>query len=54
MFLLNVLLIVIFNFEFFYLSSDQFIQQPLGFMCGAFSLTKLGGHRPCGKGDITF
>ena len=42
MFLLNVLLIVIFNFEFFYLSSDQFIQQPLGFMCGAFSLPSLG------------
>ena len=29
MFLLNVSLMVIFNFEFFYLSSDHLIQQSL-------------------------
>ena len=49
MFLLDVSLIVIFNFELFYLSSDS-----LGFMGGALSLAKLGGHRPSGKVDIMF
>ena len=53
MFLLNVSLIIIFNLEFFYLSRNHLIQYSLGFIGGALSLA-LGGHRPCGKGDIAF
>ena len=52
-FLLNAFFTVIFNFEYS-LSFDHLIQQSLGFMGGAPLLAKLGGNRPCGKGDVMF